>query len=333
LRRLLADEGLGAFILVLANASFEAGLWRDLQPRLALRFAAHAQACRAALAAGRALPDAADDLLVFLKLMALGLERLEVTQTRAAGWCEVQFNLLRAFRPQRMSGVRTVGARADFDSAAFHFNKPFLRKESIWSGELGGRTVDLLYNKFPFVELHGLLVPERERQLPQFLLADMHDDIWHLCAELAPALPGVGFAYNSYGAFASVNHLHFQMFVRAQPLPVCDPRWRHNGGALAYPAPCQVFDDMARGWRYLESLHAQQQPFNLLYLPGLMYCLPRQRQGDYQPAPWNAGYAWYEMAGGVVAFNRADYASLQASQIAAELARVGGVDDATTALP
>jgi len=263
--------------------------------------------------------------------MALGFDRIAATETeqRQLGDWELQFNLLRAFRPKRMgANANTAGPsmQLPFNPDGFHFNKPFLRPETFWNGSINGHTVDLLYNKFPFVESHGLLVPEREQCLPQFLDQHYHQFVWDLTSELGERLPGVGLAYNSYGAFASVNHLHLQMFLRAQPLPVMAPHWRHNGGADAYPAGCKAFDRPLDAWAFIATLHDDKQPYNLLYLPGRLLCVPRARQGSYQQPDWTAGFAWYEMFGGAVAFNRADYQALGADTIGAELARVGELD-------
>ncbi len=326
LERLLDSPNLGAYVLVLANALYDRELYGRLSGALQRRFEEHLGRVRGTLAAGQDLDDAPDDLLVFLKLIAIGPEAAGITERRRAGPWEVQFNLLRSFRPKRMSAGVGGGIQMPFDPSGFHFNKPFLRKETIWRGELAGSQVDLLYNKFPFVDLHGLLVPEREAGLPQFLSRDWHDYLWRVTEELAARLPGLGFGYNSYGACASVNHLHFQLFRRETALPVAARQWRHNGGDEPYPARCFRFDDPRQAWRYLDHLHREAEPYNLVYLPGRLYCLPRARQGDYVHAPWASGFAWYEMAGGMVAFNRGDFESLGAEQISEELARVGVAD-------
>jgi hypothetical protein len=326
LEALLADEGLGAYILVLANASFDADLMALLKDRLNRRFDEHLLRCRNQLAAGHEPEEAADDLLVFLKLATLGLDAVGTTEVRQSGPWEVQFNLLRAFRPKRLSQSLVRGIQVPFASKGFHFNKGFLRRETFWSGRLGRFNVDLLYNKFPFVDLHGLLVPDREAEHPQFLARPYHDFIWGATEELGAAVPGLGLGYNSFGAYASVNHLHFQTFVRRRPLPLMDPRWRHNGGSRDYPAPCVVFDRMGDAWNYLDHLHREETPYNLVYLPGRVYCLPRARQGDYRHASWTAGFAWYEMAGGMIAFDRADYEGLAPGAIETELRRVGIMD-------
>lgn len=322
LQQLLDDPGLGAYILVLANAGVDPVIFAEMRPALQQRFEEHADCCRLAFSQGYNMDDAPDDLLVFLKLMAIGFDSIGSTATRNAGPWELQFNLLRSFRPSRMSGHVSRGIQAPFNADGFHFNKPFLRKETFWSGRLSGRQVDLLYNKFPFVDLHGLLVPDREQGLPQFLARDYHRYLWSISEELGETLPGVGFGYNGYAAYSSINHLHFQMFVRERPLPVMAPHWTHNGGSDDYPGECRVFDQPDAAWQYLDQLHRQEHPYNLVYLPQRLFCLPRARQGSYQHSPWTSGFAWFEMAGGVVAFNRGDFDSLTADAISSEHRRV-----------
>lgn len=325
LSRLAVEGGLGAFILACANACFEAELFSRMRPQLEGRFERLAQDLRDALRTGRAVPEADDDVLVFLKLLAVGFDHLRPTRTRFAGPWEVQFNTMRAFRPPRAAQGIPKGIRAEFNHHGFHFNRRFLQREVFWSGELLGRAVCLLYNKYPFIDLHGLLVPDRREHRPQFLTREDHYYVWALAQALARGLPGVGIAYNAYGALASVNHLHFQMFVRQPELPVGAPRWRHNGGAEPYPARCEVFADPRIAWLRIEDLHRAEEPYNLLYRPGRLFCLPRLRQGTYSPAAWATGFAWYEMAGGVTVFNPADFAQLEAGAIAHELTRASGL--------
>jgi len=47
----------------------------------------------------------------------------------------------------------------------------------------------------------------------------------------------------------------------------------------------------------------------------------RRNQGSYTHAPWTAGFAWYELAGGVTAFNRQDYA-IDAEAVRRELGKL-----------
>ena len=225
LERLLCDEeGLGPFILALANAAFDPEIRQRLRHDLTRRFGELAERCRRSFVAGRHPAEPADDLAVFLKLMAIGFDAIENARLRRSGSWEVQFNQVRSLRPARAAGRRPAGIGAPFDPASFHFNQPFLRRETFWNGRIGGLELDLLFNKFPFIAFHALLVPERRAERPQYLTRTRHREIWELTERLARTLPGIGFGYNSYGAFASVNHLHFQMFLRDAPLPVASMR-------------------------------------------------------------------------------------------------------------
>lgn len=321
LDRQLAEPGLGTYILVLANASFDPAIWPALKARLAQRFAELSAEVSDGLRSGRKLAYPEDDLMVFLKLMAMGFEAISGTEWRRAGPWEIQYNPLRALRPARSSGVKTEGCEPPaFNPNGFQFNKPFLKPEILWEGELRRHPIRLLYNKFPFAGLHGLLAPAPERQLPQRLTQEWHLYAWHLAEELAATLPGAGMAYNSYGAQASVNHLHFQTFLREAPLPVEEAIWRHNGGSVDYPLPCHVFTSALDAWFFIEDLHRSGRPYNLILRAGRLYCLPRQPQGSVPTPSWGGGHAWYEMAGGVTAFSRDDFGALDYSGIAAELA-------------
>lgn len=328
LARQLAEPGLGTYILVLANAGFDPAIWPQLEDRLAARFAELSGEVSEGLRSGRRLSYPDDDLMVFLKLMAMGFDAISGTEWRRAGPWEVQFNPLRALRPARASGQKVTGCQPPaFNPQGFQFNKPFLKPEIFWQGELRRHPVRLLYNKFPFAPLHGLLVPDPERGLPQRLSQDWHLYVWHLAEAWAATLPGAGIAYNSYGGQASVNHLHFQTYLRDAPLPVEAGQWRHNGGAADYPLPCRVFASALEAWFYIEALHERDQPYNLVYAGGRLYCLPRRPQGSVAAAPWSAGHAWYETAGGVVSFNRDDFAGLAAAAIAGELGALAPSQD------
>ena len=319
LARLLEQGGLNLFILVAANASFEQSLYAHLRDRLGNTYRGLLANLQEAYTQGGSVNEADDDLLVFLKMAAIGLDALALTELRQAGSWEVQFNHLRSFRPMRNSQRPMTSIRAPFDPQGFNFNKPFIQQESLWSGTLCGQAFDLYYNKYPFVDQHCLLVPAREECLPQYHIEDMHAFVWRFVEMLSPALPGLHIGYNALGAFASVNHLHFQLFVRDQALPVESENWAHNGGRDGYPVDCSCYEDSASAWQAIEQLHNSNQAYNLLYTPRGMYCMPRKKQGEFQLAAWSNGFSWYELCGGMITFNRQDYASLQADQICADL--------------
>ncbi len=323
LEKLLLDEQLGSFVLVLANAIYDEQLWIQLKSTIRKRFTELALQVRHVLGAGRRLEHAPDDVLVFLKLMAVGLDGLQTTRFRQAGPWQLQYNQLRAFRPARMSDACIHALHAPFDNNAFHFNKAFLRKETIWEGELLGHHCRLLYNKFPFAPLHGILVMEPDERHPQYLGKFAHEYLWRLMETLGERLPDCGFGYNSRGACSSVNHQHVQTYVgKSNGYPVEDPIWQHNGGSHIWPLPCEVFSDADAAWHFIEELHHHNQAYNLLYRPGKLFIIQRAMQGSYQHSHWATGFAWAEVAGAITLFNAEDFDSLQEHAIHEELERL-----------
>ena len=321
LRRMLDSESLGAFILVLANAGYEASMLDRLQAPLGVAY----RRWRAAAEGGtRAFRDAApDDVAVFRQLPAAGPEALEITRWRQVGPWELQFNPLRALRPPRTSGLTVSSLRRPFDPDGFHFDKPFLRDEILWEGSLADVPLRLLFNKFPFAERHALLVPEASAGRPQYLQAADHRLIWALTRRLARGLPGIGFGYNAYGAFASINHLHFQMFDRSiGTYPIEAPVWRHNGGSRPYPLPVRRFDDADEAWAVVQELQTGDRAFNLLFRPGHAYLVERALQGHYRHGDWTSGFAWSEVAGAVTVFRQADFERVDETILEAEFRRL-----------
>ncbi|MGV8934166.1 MAG: hypothetical protein ACOH1I_06060 [Gallionellaceae bacterium] len=319
---LMQKGGLGPFILVCANANFDKRIGVATADGLVALYNSLSTEFVEALSKGKTIDVADEDLLVFLKLHAVGFDQLQATETRFSGPWEVQYNQLRSFRPKRISTQVPQTLHRPFDEAGFHFNKPFMQKEAFWSGRLSGRNAALYYNKYPFADFHTLLVPERESCLSQFLSEAHHCYMWAVTQEMANSLDGVGFGYNSLGAFASVNHLHFQMFVKPSGLPVMRAQWQHNGGDMVYPTHCATFDTPVLALEYISALHKVNTPYNLLYSKDRLYVFPRQKQGCYQQPPWTSGFAWLEMAGGMITFNRESYLTLDQTLIAQELAKL-----------
>ncbi len=314
---LMNEDGLGAYILACANATFDPVIFNDMKTMLQIRyqqfaaiFSHHPQMM---LEYG-----SEDDAEVFKQLSAHGFDALELTRHRSEGDWELQFNQLRSYRPKRHADREISALHFDFDEEGFHFNKPFLRKETFWAGELLGHKVDLLYNKFPFVDMHGLLVPDRDKQVPQYLTKNYHDYVWQVVQTLGEKIEGVGLGYNAYGAHCSVNHLHFQMFVRDEPLPVTRGHWLHNGGSDDYPTACMAFDSADASWAFINTLHQRGVTYNLIYMPGRLYCLPRRFQGSYRHSEWTSGFSWYEMGGGMMTARQEHYDGLVAADIERE---------------
>lgn len=320
LATMLADHaGLGVYILVFANTCFEPAARARLSSVLTRRHGELLAAMADTLRQGHSLEQPDDDVMVFLKLDLIGVERIGTVEHRRCGPWHVLFNPLRALRPPRASRQLFGRLRRPFDPDGFHFNLPFLAKEVLWEGPLGGKFARLLYNKFPFARLHGLLVPEPQAALPQYLTPELHQWAWSLCS--ASGLPGLCLGYNSLGAGASVNHLHFQSFVQPEPLPVQGEQFSHNGGTEPYPLPVLRFEDALEAWLEIDRLHSANAPYNLVYSQDCLHLVARRPQDDTALPDDSRGYGWSEMAGAVTLYSRDAFLSFDADAFASRLAR------------
>lgn len=310
LSRMLSPDGVGAFILVLANSLQHQDLHAQLLPGLGEHFDA--------LKAGGEGSD--DDLGVFATLASEGMRDQQCWHHRRAGCWELVYNRMRRLRPERLSSKKFDAISQPFDARQFNFNRPFLEPEILWQGEWRGRHFRVLYNKFPFAPWHLLIVPEADAGQPQHLNAETHTMLWELVSAQQHSMPGFGIGYNSLGAGASVNHLHFQGFVRSEPLPVESRHWRHHDGEEPYPLECHVVDSAEQAGEMIEQFQRQHQPFNLLYRPGLCYLLPREPQGVAAAERWARGIAWYECSGVFTLDDKALLNSLTQQRIFRQLA-------------
>ncbi len=305
LDKMLENDELGVFILVLANGVFDEKIWKALKPKLIDKFE---------YLKTQDITGAPDDVAVFNQLKDIDLNDLEVTKYREIGGFEVQYNPLRALRPQRMSNVRTKGTSAAFDTNGFHFNKNFLQKEIFYQGKFFSKDISLFYNKFPFAKFHGLIVVDADKEHNQLLTYEMHQFAWMMANAIGINIKGFTLAYNSYGAYASVNHFHLQCFIREKTLPI-----ENNE---KYPLINHWFASVGDAWEFIEALHRDEQPYNLIYRDDNVLVIVRKRQDDYTHSNWTAGYAWYEACGGVSTFNLDDFNSLDESDLNNELLKL-----------
>lgn len=315
---LAQDNSLGTFILAMANATFDERIYSEVKHVLSDNFLQLKEKYNSAFSQGKRINEVDEDLLVFLKMLCVGFEELKTTEFRTESGWELQFNHVRGFRPNRISQQKIESLHLDFSVSGFNFNKPFMAKERLWEGELNNSEFSLYYNKYPFAHYHTLLVPEREKQHPQFLENKQHLMMWQLLESIGHNIPGIGVGYNSRGAYSSVNHLHFQLFIRENALPVTAEKWQHNGGKEAYPGNCVVFKNSKESGQFIEELHQTNTAYNLVYFPGYVYCFPRKMQGSYSHAEWTPGFSWYELAGGLLTASRDSYLALNKNDIEAE---------------
>ena len=137
---------------------------------------------------------------------------------------------------------------------------------------------------------------------------------------LGRTLPGIGFGYNAHGAYASVNHLHLQVFMRADAgYPIESMRWRHNGGSETYPRPCtDSMTDLSPG--ALRDLHVRDIAYNLVYRPGCLYLVKRRCRAAMCTAHGRPGSPGRNWQAPLRRFTLADFEGLTATRIEAELA-------------
>ena len=287
LKSMLSDDELGAFILVLANSLQDEFLKKELSEDLESNFKVLKEKYKAGT-----LKATQDDLDVFEQLLETDIGQLPVWQMRQAGQWQIVFNMMRKLRPARASSQVLDSIVQVFDEAKFHFNKAFLEPEILWQGEYQNKNVRVLYNKFPFSDYHLLIVVSPENNSPQVLQQEMHRYIFGLTAEVSDVLPGFGLGFNSLAAGASVNHLHFQGFIRKQPFPVETVSEFDD-----YPVTVKRFSDVESSWLYIQELTERDEAFNCLYRKECCYVVPRRYQGTVALPDWLNGAGWLDVAG------------------------------------
>jgi GDP-L-galactose phosphorylase len=300
---------------------------------------------------------------------ALGLFRYDVTAcpTRLLGGVYgfvAQLNEGRAHM-KRPSQVALDAVLQPFDPAKFNFTKadasevlfqfqptqPGRRGKAKRLG--GGGYSDaaplaedpnlVLINVSPIEYGHVLLVPRTLSLLPQRLSAELVLQALQFCCEADNPYFRVG--YNSLGAYATVNHCHFQAYYLNAPFPMeraptAPLHGRHaslgfkgvNLGVLKkYPLHALVFEctsrlaDMATAvGAAVEALQARNVPFNVLVVDRGARCFvvpqrfaARVAAGLVPPDLLETGInpAVFECAGHLLFKRRCDYD--EASQAAA----------------
>ena len=287
LKAMLSDDELGAFILVLANSLQDDYLKVELSAALDENFLA----LKNKYQAGK-LKATQDDLDVFEQLLDIDIRQLPIWQVREEGDWEVVCNIMRKLRPARASSQILNSIVQDFDDGKFHFNKPFLKPEILWQGQYQNKTLRVLYNKFPFSDYHLLIVVSPEENLPQVLTQDMHVYACALCDEASKIFPGFGIGFNSLAAGASVNHLHFQGFIREKKFPI-----ELIKSTDAYPLVIKAFLYAEDGWLHVQSLIERDIAFNCLYRKKVCYVISRKYQGTVALPDWLDGAGWLDVAG------------------------------------
>jgi ATP adenylyltransferase/5',5'''-P-1,P-4-tetraphosphate phosphorylase II len=252
-----------------------------------------------------------EDYEIASKISKLGWKNIPKVSFKKLSLWHIQYNELRTLKPRGAAKQKIISVYKKFDKRSFNFNKPSVKNERFWKGKLNGMDVSLLHNKFPFVEKHTLIVPEQEKNHPQFLKKRFHYHVFDLMQQAS----GFATGYNSIGAFASVNNLHFQMFIKNEPLAVENEVWKHNGGKKIYPAVCYVFESKQASWKFVKALHTQNIPYNILYTKEKTYIFPMNFQKRHKRTIFPLGFAWIELAGSFINVTKKNYEQLTEKQI------------------
>lgn len=314
LGEMLSPDELGAFILVLANSMQDDHLQSALAPKLATTFEELKERHQ-----DNTLQASDDDRHVFESLLATGIEHYRAWEQKLLHPWRVAYNPLRALRPQRASKDRFEGLKRAFNEQDFHFDKPFLKAEILGEELFNGQPLRVLYHKFPFVAYHLLILLDPTGLHPQFMTSRSIKLAWQLTSRAADNIPGFGLAYNSLGASASVNHLHVHGFVQKEPFAIETRVWQHNGGDRPYPVQCHPVHSSDECWEFIEKLHHDNQPYNLLFRPSVCYVIPRPPQGLRELPGWLPDAGWYELSGGFNLVNHHYFNGLTVDDIEAGL--------------
>jgi len=327
----LGGRTLGGFILVVANQCRDCLIGEAIGDKLNEAFEQIREDYAEQLNKPPTSEDS-EDVKVLRQIVSCGLNSLGTTRFRDEGkemW-RLQVNKVRSFRPRRLAAKRidSVKPAGSFEelNPKFHFDMPQVQVEKFWEGELEGRTASLFYNKYPFANVHGVLVLERQNHHLQYLSEDEHKWASAVTERIGQRIPHFGMGYNSIGAFASVAHLHWQTFVEPDGLPITSPNWSHNSPQAnnEYPLHCDVFTKVEDSWNWIGEMHkSDTTSYNLIYTPEKTFCFRRRFQGHYDQAIWTSGFAWYECGGGMITLNDDDFQSLTSRMVLDEFAKLG----------
>ena len=315
LKNMLSDDELGAFILVLANSHQDAFLQNELQEDLKSTFLALKDSYKAGN-----LKAPQDDIDVFEKLLDIELDDIPTWQFKTIGDWEIVYNPMRQMRPARSASQVLTSIKQQYDETKFHFNKPFLKPEILWEGIFKDVKLRVLFNKFPFSDYHLLIVLSPEKNSSQLLTQETHRYVFSLVDEMSEVFPGFGIGYNSLAAGASVNHFHFQGFIRQQDFSIEKDHWQHNGGDAEYPIDVKRFSDAESSWGYLNQLTKQDKAFNCLYRNNGCYVIPRKYQGTVYLPEWLNGAGWIDMAGAITVSESETFSSIDERSVTEALA-------------
>jgi hypothetical protein len=137
-----------------------------------------------------------EDLLVFLKLHAVGFARLQATETRRAGPWRCSLTSCARSVPKRITTQCRRRCMCRLMRRVFISTSLFMQKEAFWNGKLSGRharcTTTNILRRFPRPAGAGRESCLPQQSSPRRIILPVAGRI-----DLARTLEGVGFGYNS----------------------------------------------------------------------------------------------------------------------------------------
>lgn len=213
------------------------------------------------------------------------------------------YNQLRQYRPRRAASEAPTTLWRQFDQTKFNFNK--VPTEMFASVGCQSGRVHLFYNKFPYDAYHVLLVPVPDNNYPQFLNVG-NVALWEeLFAMISAVLPDSVMGYNSLGAYASINQLHFHLIYGSKKLVIPGRR----DGVFG-----QTVNGRGASWPLIDPIQAANQPFNLVQDSDGLTVIPQHGQRAVGPT-WSTGFAWFELAGGFIFIDLESFETLEDAAI------------------
>lgn len=256
----------------------------------------------------------------------------------------LQYNFIRGFRPPR--GAKRLDIHFDepiqFDDkgkpVGFNYASEECSLERFTTLNHEGIPIDILFNRYPFAPYHFLWVPNRipkglkdihNQYLDQKKDAAIIEAAWYAVTEQGFG-EGIRLCYNSNGAHASANHLHFQGFLITQDWkPPFEEVVRQHDGSSEELKDCyfqgarwlsksdgisglkNFIDEMNRKYKeYLENPSENERlAYNLCLTPSGIACFPRKHQANeeyfrlLEKSKFTTGYAFFEMLGEIISPN------------------------------
>jgi hypothetical protein len=250
---------------------------------------------------------------------------------QTVGEFEAHYNFFRGLRPCEID-KETESIDDPFIATRFHFGKVTPKEILLENQKLDGMdgvTFDLLFNLFPYVPFHLLIVPNRPKHAAepgakQFLCRTQPVDGLKFALEYIRHAddPRLRVAYNSLGAHASINNFHLHGFYLTNDWePPIEKKIReamaNSRGRVDWWIDNIIFrgngDELLnQAYDHLDGIHAKakaapgQIAYNLYFAAqDCLVLFVRRHQNQYldylkRKAHFTTGPAWLEVLGTII---------------------------------